>query len=212
MRTCEHRKRPAGGRPDRCQSVGGSPAAASGDHRFCTSSAPACPTSPSRSHPRRRSSPPNAILRITLPRFAALRSISGDRNPIHVLNAFGAALFGFPHRHRLRMFSAAAILVNPRSAFRPPSYAVGSKPVVLLTPMPASTSTGRRRLGSGVAQHRQGLPAPDRSGTRAVAIPRSPARSGRGSSGVTPAGILQATPEQADQQPAASSDVRRRRC
>ena len=109
--------------------------------------------------------PPSTVLRITPGQIRRYAVVGGDHNPIHT-NPIAAKLFGFPTVIAHGMFSAAAVLANIEARLPDAvQYSVRfGKPVVL----PATAGLyveergPARRLGSRVAQYRQGIPASDR--------------------------------------------------
>ena len=122
--------------------------------------------------------PPNAILRITPGQIRRYAAVGGDHNPIHT-NPIGAKLFGFPTVIAHGMFSAAAVLANLEASLPDAvTYSVRfGKPVLLPASAGLYVDQVAGRLGPQLAQYRQGLPAPDRHATGALA--RGRARRGR---------------------------------
>ncbi len=115
--------------------------------------------------------PPSAVLRITPGRIRRYAAVGGDHNPIHT-NPVAAKLFGFPTVIAHGMFSAAAVLANIEATLPDAvKYSVRfAKPVVLPATAGLYVDEGVGRLGTRVAQHRQGIPAPDRDRPGPIAV------------------------------------------
>ena len=117
---------------------------------------------------------PNAILRISPGQIRRYAAVGGDHNPIHT-NSVGAKLFGFPTVIAHGMFSAAAVLANLEASHSRRGDLFGAVRQTRAAARQRRTvrRSGAGRLGHQPAQYRQGLPAPDRHATGALARGRA---------------------------------------